>query len=187
MLMPIFFDFMFYMNAGGPVMWVILFLSVAGAAVVFERLIFFTSAGRAASSEEFSVPVPAGVGADGETLQVLADRHVRVELFAWQRHLAFLEIVIRAAPMLGLLGTVLGMVEMFRVLNIGGAIDAAAVTGGIREALFTTVAGLCCAIPLLVAHGLLSGVIDRREESLNRAADLWIRKRLESEGESDAR
>jgi biopolymer transport protein ExbB len=165
--------FTFYMNAGGPVMWVILFLSVAGAAVVFERLLFFSSAGRAAFA-----PGDVPEGTDGETLRALADRRVRAEVFTWQRNLALLEIIIRAAPMLGLLGTVLGMVEMFRVLNIGGAIDAAAVTGGIREALFTTVAGLCCAIPLLIAHGLLSAAIDRREESLNRAADLWIRERL---------
>ena len=176
-----YFDsFMFYMNAGGPVMWVILFLSVTGAAVVFERLFFFSSAG--ASFMPGDVPKDA----DGKTLQVLADRRVRAEVFKWQRNLALLEIIIRAAPMLGLLGTVLGMVEMFRVLNIGGAIDAAAVTGGIREALFTTVAGLCCAIPLLIVHGLLSAAIDRREERLNRAADLWIRERRKSGGGADS-
>jgi biopolymer transport protein ExbB len=117
---------------------------------------------------------------------VLAGRGVRAEVFKWRRNLALLEIIIRAAPMLGLLGTVLGMVEMFRVLNVGGAIDAAAVTGGIREALFTTVAGLCCAIPLLIAHGLLSAAIDRREERLNRAADLWIRECLKSGDGADA-
>jgi biopolymer transport protein ExbB len=161
-------------------MWAILFLSVAGVAVVFERLFFFAACGRVSFPED----VPEG--ADGETLQMLADRCVQAEVFRWRRNLAFLEIVIRAAPMLGLLGTVLGMVEMFRVLNIGGAIDAAAVTGGIREALFTTVAGLCCAIPLLVVHGLLSAVIDRREERLNRAADFWIRKRLSTGGGADA-
>jgi biopolymer transport protein ExbB len=178
-----FVNFMFYMTSGGPVMWVILFLSITGVAVVFERLIFFAAAGRTV----FSAEVPAGIRPDAETLQVLADRRLEAEIFAWQRHLAFLEIVIKAAPMLGLLGTVLGMVEMFRVLNIGGAIDAAAVTGGIREALFTTVAGLCCAIPLLIVHGLLSAAIDRREESLNRAAELWIRKCLELEGGTNAR
>ncbi|MDR2174539.1 MAG: MotA/TolQ/ExbB proton channel family protein [Synergistaceae bacterium] len=174
--------FAFYMTAGGPVMWVILFLSVAGAAVVFERLFFFSFEGRAPFAPE---DVPAG--ADGETLRVLADRRVRAEVFGWQRNLALLEIVIRAAPMLGLLGTVLGMVEMFRVLNVGGALDAAAVTGGIREALFTTVAGLCCAIPLLIAHGLLCAAIDRREERLNRAADAWIRERLKRGGGTNAR
>jgi biopolymer transport protein ExbB len=164
-------------------MWAILFLSVAGAAVAFERLFFF-AAGAGSGSVSFPEDVPEG--ADGETLRVLADRCVRAEVFVCQRNLAFLEIVIRAAPMLGLLGTVLGMVEMFRVLNVGGAVDAAAVTGGIREALFTTVAGLCCAVPLLIVHGLLSAAVDRREERLNRAADLWIRGRLNPGGGADA-
>jgi biopolymer transport protein ExbB len=179
-------SFMFYMDAGGPVMWVILFLSVAGAAVVFERLFFLAAAVPAVFPED----VPAGTDGktlDAETLQVLADRRVRAEVFRCQRNLPFLEIVVKAAPMLGLLGTVLGMVEMFRVLNVGGAIDTASVTGGIREALFTTVAGLCSAIPLLIAHGLLSAAIERREEDLNRAADLWIRERLKSGGGADAR
>jgi biopolymer transport protein ExbB len=174
------FDFIFYMTAGGPVMWIILFLSITGVAIVIERLFFFAFASRSAFPH-----VPSK--ADAETLRLLAGRRVQADLFAWQRHMPLLEIIIRAAPMLGLLGTVLGMVEMFRVLNIGGSVDAAAVTGGIREALFTTVAGLCCAIPLLIAHGLLSAAIDRREESLNRAADLWILECLESGGEANAR
>ncbi len=164
---------MFYMNTGGPVMWVILFLSVVGVSVVLERLAFFAAAGRRGF-----VPPDAGDSLGGEDLQVLADRAVQAELFAWQRHLNLLEIVVRVAPMLGLLGTVLGMVEMFRVLSVGAGIDAAEVTGGIREALFTTVAGLCCAIPLLIASGFLNGLVDRREERLYRAAGLWIREKL---------
>ena len=171
-------DFMFYMNTGGPVMWVILVLSVVGVAVVLERLVFFAVAGRRGFVSPDVAASPGGGPWGAEDLQVLADRAVQGELFAWQRHLNLLEIVIRVAPMLGLLGTVLGMVEMFRVLSVGAGIDAAEVTGGIREALFTTVAGLCCAIPLLVASGFLSGVVDRREERLNRAADLWIREKL---------
>ncbi|MDR1048389.1 MAG: MotA/TolQ/ExbB proton channel family protein [Synergistaceae bacterium] len=174
-------EFRFYMDAGGPAMWAILFLSIAGAAAAAERVLFFALAGRRA------LPFADGEGADPplsnpdlslDALRLLAESRIREDLFEWQKHLFFLEIVIRAAPMLGLLGTVLGMVEMFRVLNAGGAIDAAAVTGGIREALFTTVAGLCCAVPLLVVHGILSAALDGREERLNRAADRWILARL---------
>ncbi|MDR3265734.1 MAG: MotA/TolQ/ExbB proton channel family protein, partial [Synergistaceae bacterium] len=115
---------------------------------------------------------------DGDTLRLLADRYIRAELFVWQKNMAPLEIIVRAAPMLGLPGTVLGMVEMFRVLGSGGAVDSASVVGGIREALFTTVAGLCCAVPLLIADGLLNAATDNQEERLNEAADRWIRERL---------
>jgi biopolymer transport protein ExbB len=165
--------FLFYMNAGGPVMWVILCLSVLGSAIIFERVLFFAAARR-----EVLFSGDNGNVSDVEALRLLADRRVQAELFRWRRNLALLEIIIRAAPMLGLLGTVLGMVEMFRVLGAGGNIDSAAVVGGIREALFTTVAGLCCAVPLLFADGLLNAAIDNREERLNEAADQWIRERI---------
>jgi biopolymer transport protein ExbB len=171
-------QFQFYMDAGGPVMWVILFLSIAGAAVVAERVLFFFLAGR---RERVSFSAPGGGDRSPEALRLGAESRIREEVFEWQRHLFLLEIAVRAAPMLGLLGTVLGMVEMFRVLNAGGAIDAAAVTGGIREALFTTVAGLCCAVPLLIAHRILFAAVDGREERLRRAADRWIQDALREE------
>ena len=162
-------NFAFFMNAGGPVMWVILFLSILGVAIVIERLFFFASAKRRVFSPD------NGDFVDADTLQLLAERSVQAELFTWQKNIALLEIIIKAAPMLGLLGTVLGMVAMFSALGSGGGIESNAVVGGIREALFTTVAGLCCAIPLLIANGFLNVAIDRQEEHLNEAANRWIR------------
>ncbi|GHS88685.1 hypothetical protein AGMMS49957_10610 [Synergistales bacterium] len=151
-------------------MWVILCLSVAGFAIFMERVIFFLSTSRRA----LKFPVPSGGRLGGGEAEILADRLIRAEIYECSRYMSMLEIIVRTAPMLGLLGTVLGMVEMFGALNVGGAIDAGAVTGGIKEALYTTVAGLCCAVPLIFLHGLLSSAIDKREETLSRAADRWI-------------
>ncbi|GHV36936.1 MotA/TolQ/ExbB proton channel [Synergistales bacterium] len=162
-------------------MWVILFLSVLGLSVSLERVIFFLSA-RRRILEFRSID---GGHVDGAEAEIVAGRLIRAEIFEWSRHLSILEMIVRGAPMLGLLGTVLGMVEMFGALNVGGAIDARNVTGGIKEALYTTVAGLCCAVPLLFLHGLLSSVIDKREEDLNRAADLWIREEIGCGGIDD--
>ncbi|MDR3322033.1 MAG: MotA/TolQ/ExbB proton channel family protein, partial [Synergistaceae bacterium] len=81
------------------------------------------------------------------------------------------EIIARVSPLLGLLGTVLGMVEMFQTLNLGGSVNAEAVTGGIWKALFTTVAGLAVAIPVIIAHGILLGRINKEEEKLERGAE----------------
>ncbi|MDR1742025.1 MAG: MotA/TolQ/ExbB proton channel family protein [Synergistaceae bacterium] len=171
--------FMFYMDAGGPVMWVILLMSVLGAAIVIERLAFFALASRRLPN--FGELAPLGTALQDvapDALQILAERTIRADVFEWRRRLPALALIIKAAPMLGLLGTVLGMVRMFGVLSQGGAIDAPAVTGGIREALFTTVAGLCCAVPLLVVQGFLSSKADAREEALEAAADEWLRKEL---------
>ncbi|GHS96610.1 MotA/TolQ/ExbB proton channel [Synergistales bacterium] len=155
-------------------MWVILFLSVLGLSVSLERVIFFLSARRRVL--EFRSIYGGHIS--GAEAEIVAGRLVRAEIFEWSRHLSILEMIVRVAPMLGLLGTVLGMVEMFGALNVGGSIDAANVTGGIKEALYTTVAGLCCAAPLIFLHGLLVSSIDKREETLSRAADRWIMEQI---------
>jgi biopolymer transport protein ExbB len=68
-------------------------------------------------------------------------------------NLHVLELIGRVAPLVGLLGTVLGMVNAFRTVAASqGAVDPALLADGIWEALITTVAGMCVAIPALVFH-----------------------------------
>lgn len=193
-----------YMQAGGSIMWVIAALSVAALAVVIERFLFFRSAstdaeelekafGKAVSSHDIEggnrllqssdssmhrlfFAAFAYWGVDREDMKLLVEQQVRREIFRWERRLFLLEIIGKTAPLLGLLGTVLGMVEMFQSLHVGGQITASAVTGGIWKALFTTVAGLVVAIPTIFAHGYLISLIDDEEETLNRGADFLIRE-----------
>ncbi|MDR1650462.1 MAG: MotA/TolQ/ExbB proton channel family protein, partial [Synergistaceae bacterium] len=113
-----------------------------------------------------------------ESMKALLEGTLRHELYRWEKNLSFLEITARVSPLLGLLGTVLGMVEMFHTLNLGGSVNAAAVTGGIWKALFTTVAGLTVAIPVIIAHGVLAGRITREEEKLQRGADFIMTRHL---------
>lgn len=190
-----------YMEAGGAIMWVILVISVISAAVVIERIIFFACASTdpKALEEKFSSAVHASGAAgipgrgsmhrmfraaaenwrlDGEGMKALLDAQVRRELYRWWKNLSILETSAKISPLLGLLGTVLGMVEMFRTLNLGGSVNSAAVTGGIWKALFTTVAGLTVAIPVIIAHGILAGRIDREEETLRRGADFIMNERF---------
>lgn len=115
----------------------------------------------------------------GAYIKLLTDDVIRSELYKWGRNLSFLEMTAKTAPLLGLLGTVLGMVDMFRSLHIGGQINAAAVTGGIWKALFTTVAGLLVAIPTVFVHGILVSATDKEEERLNSAAALIERLHAE--------
>jgi len=75
------------------------------------------------------------------------------ELKRLNQNLHILELIGRVAPLIGLLGTVLGMVEAFKkVASVKGVIEPSLLAGGIWEALITTVAGLCVAIPALVMH-----------------------------------
>lgn len=69
-----------------------------------------------------------------------------------ERYLNFLGTIAAIAPLLGLLGTVIGMIRVFNELMLHGAGNAAVLAGGISEALITTAAGLLIAIPALIAH-----------------------------------
>jgi biopolymer transport protein ExbB len=79
-----------------------------------------------------------------------------------ESHMRGLEMVATTAPLLGLLGTVLGMVTAFGKLEAAGSrVDPSMLAGGIWEALLTTVAGLSVAIPAVAAYYVLDGVIEK--------------------------
>ncbi|MEO8223246.1 MAG: MotA/TolQ/ExbB proton channel family protein [Gammaproteobacteria bacterium] len=84
-------------------------------------------------------------------------RHVVHEL---ERYLNTLGTIAAISPLLGLLGTVTGMIRTFSALTSGGAGDPAALAGGISEALITTAAGLMVAIPALIGYRYLRGRVD---------------------------
>ncbi|MFL0809157.1 MAG: MotA/TolQ/ExbB proton channel family protein [Agarilytica sp.] len=69
-----------------------------------------------------------------------------------ERFLGMLGTVAAIAPLLGLLGTVIGMIKVFTALNLEGSGNAAVLAGGISEALITTAAGLTVAIPAMISH-----------------------------------
>lgn len=77
-----------------------------------------------------------------------------------ERYLNTLGTIAAVAPLLGLLGTVVGMIKVFAEITIAGTGNASALAGGISEALITTAAGLTVAIPALVMHRYFTGRID---------------------------
>ncbi len=95
---------------------------------------------------------------------------------ALEKRMNLLIMVGSVAPLLGMTGTVTGMIRSFQSLAGAGALDATAVSTGIAEALVTTAAGLIIAIPAVVAHNMLSKRIDHFvlniEESATRLMDL---------------
>lgn len=79
-----------------------------------------------------------------------------------ESHLRGLEMTATVAPLMGLLGTVIGMIGSFSKLSLSGTrVDPTMLAGGIWEALLTTAGGLAVAIPALAAHYILDGVIER--------------------------
>lgn len=75
-----------------------------------------------------------------------------------ERFLPFLALVAAAAPMMGLLGTVLGIMKTFAMMSTAGSGDSKAFSAGISEALITTAMGLIVAIPVIIVHGMLKSL-----------------------------
>ncbi|MCK5439649.1 MAG: MotA/TolQ/ExbB proton channel family protein, partial [Gemmatimonadetes bacterium] len=85
----------------------------------------------------------------------------RQEIARLERGLGLLETIAAIAPLLGLLGTVLGMIEVFDVVSQQGAGQAQELSGGISQALITTATGLSIGIPALVAYNYFVGKAER--------------------------
>lgn len=94
---------------------------------------------------------------DPETLELKLSEAVLKELPSLEHSLNLLKIIAAVAPLLGLLGTVTGMIITFQAITIFGAGDPKAMAGGISGALVTTVLGLCVAIPTVLLHTIVNG------------------------------
>ena len=93
---------------------------------------------------------------DRETIESVLQEAILKELPGIQRGLAILAVLGAVAPLLGLLGTVTGMIDTFRIITLFGTSDPKLMSGGISEALVTTELGLIVAIPIMLLHTLLS-------------------------------
>jgi biopolymer transport protein ExbB len=108
----------------------------------------------------FANLVKAGLEHAQDDWQIIRDvlqEAGRQEAARLTRHLGILETVAAVAPLLGLLGTVTGMIRVFSAISSQGLGDAGHLSGGISEAMVTTAAGLIVGIPALVAHNWLEG------------------------------
>lgn len=101
-------------------------------------------------------------GLDDAAAREMVTLQARAALLEARRGLRALELIVTIAPLLGLFGTVLGMIAAFQTLQTAGSrADPAALAGGIWEALLTTAAGMAVAIPAAAALAWCDGVIDR--------------------------
>jgi biopolymer transport protein ExbB len=104
---------------------------------------------------------------DRETLETVLVHATDEEVRGLSRYLQALATIGNIAPLLGLLGTVLGMIKAFMVIQqMGGKVNAAVLAGGIWEAMLTTALGLAVALPTIVAHSYLVARVDRYEAQL---------------------
>lgn len=175
-------------RAGGPIMWPIILCSVVAAAIIFERSwtlqekrvlppdliqkvrqlvdanqVNDTVIAALEKNSPLGRLLAAGLISRHRPREVMMERlqdtgrHVVHEL---ERFLNTLGTIAGVSPLLGLLGTVTGIIRAFNAINAGGLGDPRMLSGGIAEALISTAAGLCVAIPSLIAYRYLRSRVD---------------------------
>ena len=163
-----------WFERGGPVMWPLLLLSLAAVALIVERILFWLRERRSPvrqAIDRFLTAHPDGLQG-GEDFDL--EFPLRVEERRLERGMALLDTVITAAPLLGILGTVLGIIDSFELLSSRSVQDPLAVTGGVAAALITTASGLVIALVVLFPYNyfrtLIQARLDEMEHELRRHA-----------------
>ncbi|MHC4945894.1 MAG: MotA/TolQ/ExbB proton channel family protein, partial [Planctomycetota bacterium] len=105
----------------------------------------------------------------GNSAQIL-EMHFAEENRRMSRFMMVLDTIITLAPLLGILGTVMGIIDSFDLLGQKGARDPMAVTGGIARALITTATGLGIAILTLIPYNFFRAAIERRLNAIEEVA-----------------
>lgn len=122
---------------------------------------------------------------DVETLQLKLDEAILRETPSIERGLVTLAILAAVAPMLGLLGTVSGMIETFQSITLFGTGDPKLMSGGISQALVTTELGLAVAIPILLIHSALSSKSNRLIQILDEESASIVARNAEQHKNRD--
>jgi len=104
----------------------------------------------------------------------------------YERRLPLLAVIATASPLMGLLGTVMGMIKTFALITVFGTGNAAKLSSGISEVLVTTELGLMVAIPALIAHGFLSHRAQKKLSSLERYAVEFVAAASDTRGAEPA-
>lgn len=198
--MSIFAGAIDYFVKGGPCMWPLLLCSFGAIAIGVERYLFYKKAlsGNAFASDfcrmmnDFNIVGARELAGEnkGEAAKLAADvldieddLGGRLETIVYtkadriidslEKNINYLNVVIGLSPMLGLLGTITGMISSFNALNERTQ-NPMAVTSGIGEALITTVFGLCIAIMGMCIHAYLTSKIKTETLNINEVADTLV-------------
>ncbi len=156
-------------DQGGLVGYIILALGALGLLIALERLISLSLASSKVSSQLKSNKADKGnalgrvlmvaennPGIDREALELKLGEAILKEQPSLNRGVGFIKIISVIAPLLGLLGTVTGMIKTFQAITLFGTGDPQIMAGGISQALVTTVLGLVVAIPMVLLHTVVA-------------------------------
>ncbi|WP_413493316.1 MotA/TolQ/ExbB proton channel family protein [Shewanella baltica] len=156
------------LEAGGTIGYIIIALLALGLLISIERLVTMTIIGARVNSQRKNVDKPGNNAlgrilkvyqenkdVDVETLELKLDEAILKETPALEARISIIKVLAAIAPMMGLLGTVTGMIATFQSIQLFGTGDPKLMAGGISMALITTVQGLVAALPLMLMHAIV--------------------------------
>ncbi|MDH4048218.1 MAG: MotA/TolQ/ExbB proton channel family protein [Gammaproteobacteria bacterium] len=180
------------LQQGGGIGYLILLLGALGILIVIRRAIglMFARRGIEAQAKARDVNLKNALGrlkqiaaemksTNLDAMGLRMDEQLAAESSLLNRGLPTVAVLAAVSPLLGLLGTVTGMIETFQSITLFGTGDPKLMSGGISEALITTQLGLSVAIPLVLFHSLLAGRANRLVEQLGKfSSDLVTGREL---------
>ena len=183
-------------HQGGAPGYVIITLGIIAVIIAVAKFIGLTLTGMKVASQAKSAGSPDGSnplgriinvyreneGVDSETLQLKIDEAILKEQPSINRFIGFIKIISMVAPLLGLLGTVIGMIVTFQAITLFGTGDPKTMAGGISQALITTVLGLTVAIPTVLLHYFVNSRAQGIMQILNEQSGGLIAEHAENAG-----
>ena len=180
---------------GGVIGLIILWLLIIGVAFGILKIVslFLTSNAVRAQKRKAQASKSNPLGrimmaydnaksSDGDTVELVLDEAILKESPKLERGLNLLKLGAGIAPLLGLLGTVTGMIKTFQAMMIYGTGDPQLMAGGISEALVTTMLGLVAAIPLLILHSFCASLARGVQGTLEEQSAGIVARHVESGG-----
>ena len=185
---------------GGLVGFFIIMVLLLGLLIVFERWIVIRRETKKIDAQ-LKTSVPKEDNPVGQILSVYEkNKHQDIEslemklseivvkyLPTVEKRIGAIKLFAAIAPLMGLLGTVIGMIITFQAITLFGTGDPKLMAGGISQALMTTVLGLCCAIPLLLCHSFISSRAQRLVQILEEQTTGLLAEKLLMKTDSEGK
>lgn len=160
-----------YIHQGGTIMWILLILNIVGISILFWRIFVIIGAKNNLTGMGLEIieafKKMGRSNQDAISVTMLKDE-ISIRIHRLEFGMNTIKIIAQIAPLLGLLGTVIGILSAFEVIAAKGLSNPSLFAGGISMALITTVGGLIVAIPHFIGYNYLAGILDDLEVSLER-------------------
>ncbi len=160
-----------YIEAGGWIMYILVTLNIFGLAIMARKFLVFNQQKKQSSEivDKMSNEIGSLIqGKEPHAVIEITKQEVAAYILNIEKGLNTIKIIASVAPLLGLLGTVIGVLIAFQIMAQKGLSDPGFFAQGISMALVTTVGGMIVAIPHLVGHNYLMGVLDNIESNLEK-------------------